>query len=105
MKPPPPFKSLGAALPSVMGKIVLAVPLRELLRLPECEGGPAAKRDIARELRAQADRFEAHLPAVGSSATRLAAALLRELAADADRAALAMERAADYARERAGAFA
>lgn len=87
------MKQIADTVPTVMGKIVLSVPLRELLRLPTCAGGPAAKRAIARELRAQADWFERSLPTVGAASTRLAAALLRELATDTDRQALALERA------------
>lgn len=88
------MKHVADTVPTVMGKIVLAVPLRDLLRLPTCEGGPAAKRQVARELRAQADRFEASIPSVGASSTRRAIDLLRELAADTDRQALELERAA-----------
>ena len=88
------MKQLADAMPTVMGKIVLAVPLRDLLRLPLCEGGPAAKRQVARELRAQADRYDRDRPAVGANAIRAAATLLRELAADTDRQALELERAA-----------
>ena len=88
------MKPIADTVPTVMGRILLSVPLRDLLRLPTCEGGPAAKRAIARELRAQADRFERAIPSVGAAATRRAIDLLRELAADADRAALEIERIA-----------
>jgi hypothetical protein len=86
------MKHVSAVLPSVMGGILSRTPLDQLLALPQRrEGNAAAKRDMARELRRQADRTERAAPSVGGSVERAAAVFLREIAAACDNTARAIE--------------
>lgn len=86
------MKHVFAVLPSVMGGILSRMALEQLLALPaRREGNAAAKRDLARELRRQADRTERAAPSVGGSVERAAAVFLREIAAACDNTARAIE--------------
>lgn len=87
------MKHVSAVMPSVMGGILSRMALEQLLALParRDDGNAAAKRDLARELRRQADRTERAAPSVGGSVERAAAVFLREIAAACDNTARAIE--------------
>jgi len=84
------MKPIASTADKIMDRIVRhGMPLNELLAVPNV-GDARDKRIMGETLRKTAARTEAGQPVVGAGMQRAAAALLREVAAECDRRALAM---------------